>query len=83
MPVIQSLVETFIRDVAELPDRSSPADWPEAMLATGEELDELLRTFAADVLTKAVHHPAVDGKAKVALIALRNAAQDGARAAAV
>ena len=31
-------VEAIIRDVAELPDRTSPSDWPEAMLVTADEL---------------------------------------------
>ena len=32
------------RDVAELPDRSSPADWPEAMLVTSDELHQIVMT---------------------------------------
>lgn len=32
----------LVRDVAELPDRSSPEDWPEAMLVTGDELHRLV-----------------------------------------
>lgn len=31
-----------IQRVAELPDRTSPDDWPEAMLVTAEELDRIL-----------------------------------------
>lgn len=30
------------RDVGELPDRSSPEDWPEAMLVTHDELKEIV-----------------------------------------
>ena len=32
------LVERIVRDVAELPDRTSPEDWPDAMLVTADEL---------------------------------------------
>lgn len=39
-PDVASLV---IRDVAELPNRTSPEDWPEAMLVTAEELENILR----------------------------------------
>jgi hypothetical protein len=40
---IEAKIEAFIVDVAELPDRTSPDDWPEAMLVTAPELDRLLR----------------------------------------
>lgn len=36
------LVSSIIRDVAELPDRNSPEDWPEAMLVTSYELRVIL-----------------------------------------
>ena len=36
------LANEISRDVAELPDRTSPDDWPEAMLVTGEELHSLI-----------------------------------------
>lgn len=32
------VAEKIVRDVAELPDRDSPDDWPEAMLVTSDEL---------------------------------------------
>lgn len=35
-------IELIIRDVAELPDRTSPEDWPEALIVTGDELEEIL-----------------------------------------
>lgn len=54
MDAIQSLIDAFIRDVSEMPDRSSPSDWPDAMLVTGEELNEMLHTFVAKVLTSDV-----------------------------
>ena len=40
---IEKRVEVFVRDVAELPDRCSPDDWPEAMLVTDAELAEMIR----------------------------------------
>lgn len=36
------IAELIVRDVAELPDRTSPDDWPEALLVTGEELHALI-----------------------------------------
>lgn len=36
------------RDVAELPDRSSPEDWPEAMLVTAGELRRIVVAALAD-----------------------------------
>lgn len=39
-------ITDVIREVAELPDRSSPGDWPEAMLVTSEELRRILAKFA-------------------------------------
>lgn len=38
----REVIEGVIRDVAELPDRTSPADWPEAMLVTEAELRAIL-----------------------------------------
>lgn len=32
----------LVRDIAELPDRSSPEDWPEALLVTADELIPML-----------------------------------------
>lgn len=37
------LIDAIIRDVAELPDRNSPDDFPEAMLVTGDELREIIQ----------------------------------------
>ena len=42
-----ALVQRIVRDVAELPDRDSPEDWPEAMLVTGDELAEIVRSALA------------------------------------
>lgn len=38
------LIEKIIQEVAELPDRTSPDDWPEAMLVTADELRAILLT---------------------------------------
>jgi hypothetical protein len=38
----RNLIDLIIRDVAELPDRNSPDDWPEAMLVTGDELRNII-----------------------------------------
>lgn len=38
-------ISDIIQDVAELPDRDSPEDWPEAMLVTGEELRIILERY--------------------------------------
>lgn len=35
-------IDGVLRDVAELPDRNSPAEWPEAMLVTAQELRQIL-----------------------------------------
>lgn len=43
----EGFVEEAVRHVAELPDRTSPANWPEAMLVTSDELREILSTLIA------------------------------------
>lgn len=54
------LIESIIRDVAELPDRSSPDDFPEAMLVTADELQEIIERH---VITNATTIEADSGKA--------------------
>ena len=39
---IAEKIALIIRDVAELPDRTSPEDWPEALIVTSGELEEIL-----------------------------------------
>ena len=40
-------INLIIREVSELPDRTSPEDYPEALILTGEELKEILiQSFA-------------------------------------
>jgi len=36
------VIDLIVRDVAELPDRDSPDDWPEAMLVTADELRSIV-----------------------------------------
>jgi len=43
----EALVREICRAVAELPDRNSPEDWPEAMLVTHEELADIVRASLA------------------------------------
>lgn len=38
VPMLKRLADAIVREVAELPDRDSPADWPAAMLVTSDEL---------------------------------------------
>lgn len=38
----QGVVDGIVRAVAELPDRNSPEDWPEAMLVTADELTRIV-----------------------------------------
>ncbi len=42
MSTHEVLIESILRRVAELPDRTSPEDWPEAMLVTHDELEAIL-----------------------------------------
>ncbi len=44
--------------VAELPDRNSPEDWPEAMLVTGRELIDVVTCEITQALETAPHAPA-------------------------
>lgn len=43
---LDHFVESVCRDVAELPDRTSPDDWPAAMLVTADELEIIIRNNA-------------------------------------
>jgi hypothetical protein len=38
----QEIIDGVVRDVAELPDRTSPDNWPDAMLVTADELRSIL-----------------------------------------
>jgi len=39
-------ISAVVLSVAELPDRDSPEEWPEAMLVTGDELRNIITAFA-------------------------------------
>ena len=45
------LIKQIVRAVAELPDRTSPDDWPEAMLVTDEELRNILDEHLRGTIT--------------------------------
>lgn len=51
LPVVQqeSYINAVIQHVAELPDRTSPDDWPDAMLVTAAELRDILTEHASPV----------------------------------
>lgn len=44
-PLTDEQIDSVIITVAELPDRTSPFDWPEAMLVTSGELRNILRSI--------------------------------------
>lgn len=46
---IEQIAAQICREVAELPDRNSPADWPEAMLVTHDELNRIVREAIAQM----------------------------------
>jgi hypothetical protein len=50
MAEMSELARRIVKRVAELPDRSSPDDWPEAMLVTGDELAEIIDEEVAEVI---------------------------------
>lgn len=50
-PEPDSWIADVLRDVAELPDRSSPDDQPDMMLVTAEELREILESRAPEQAT--------------------------------
>lgn len=45
---MSGLIDDIIQDVAELPDRTSPADQPEMMLVSAEELRSILLYHLSD-----------------------------------
>ena len=48
---LDKLALRYVQNVCEWDDRTSPEDWPEALLITGDELHQLLKEFAADFTT--------------------------------
>lgn len=53
----QAIVHAICNAVAELPDRNSPPDWPEAMLVTHDELAEIVRTAIEEAGAKNESQP--------------------------
>lgn len=49
---IEQVIERVVREVAELPDRTSPEDWPAAMLVTSEELAAVIATHLRTLLAE-------------------------------
>lgn len=45
-------IEQTIQRVAELPDRTSPEDWPDVMLVTGDELRQILQDELSALLRR-------------------------------
>jgi hypothetical protein len=50
MAEMSELARRIVKRVAELPDRSSPDDWPEAMIVTGDELAEIIDEEVDEVI---------------------------------
>lgn len=50
---VELWVDLIVRDVAELPDRTSPEEWPEAMIVTDEELRDILTERIGDLSRRA------------------------------
>lgn len=42
MNLLDRALDLIVQDICELPDRSSPDDWPEAMLVTSDELRRII-----------------------------------------
>lgn len=53
--VAATIATAACQRVAELPDRASPADWPEAMLVTGDELHMIVREAVIEAQTAPAH----------------------------
>jgi hypothetical protein len=68
--VLRDAIGLILRDVAELPDRTSPDDWPEAMLITAGELGIIVDKHIRSLLA-APAQPAEDGTKVAARFVLR------------
>ena len=53
--VADTIATAACQRVAELPDRDSPADWPEAMLVTGDELHMIVREAVIEAQAAPAH----------------------------
>lgn len=49
---LTTFAERVCADVADLPDRTSPEDWPEAMIVTGDELAGIVEQRAQEMLAR-------------------------------
>ena len=49
---LREMPALIARDVAELPDRNSPEDWPDAMLVTGVELQHIVANHVDAALSE-------------------------------
>jgi hypothetical protein len=54
------VVRKIVQDVAELPDRTSPDDWPDAMLVTGDELFDIVHSRIEQALAAIRNLPLSD-----------------------
>jgi len=64
---VKAIAENVCQRVAELPDRDSPADWPEAMLVTGPELIDVVTCEITQALASAPQAPAAPAMDALAL----------------
>lgn len=64
VPLSDKFIYEVIQNVAELPDRNSPDDWPEAMLVTGEELRQIMMAVNEDVPAIESLPPVSDGNSE-------------------
>jgi hypothetical protein len=60
--VVDRFIGNVIRDVAELPDRNSPEDWPEAMLVTSNELRAIISDRLVEAGLGFIADEVLDGK---------------------
>jgi hypothetical protein len=58
------VVREIVQDVAELPDRTSPDDWPDAMLVTGDELFDIVHSRIEQALAAICNLPLSDEPVK-------------------
>jgi hypothetical protein len=73
----KELAALICRDLAELPDRTSPDDWPEAMLVTTDELQEIVNAaVSASLVLRALPTPAPAGDALREALARLEAANE-------
>src|SRR6267154_1918917 len=50
---MEEIAGNIVRDVAELPDRTSPGDEPETMLVTSNELEAIIKAELASTIQSA------------------------------